>query len=150
MRRAVRADRTLAERVYALLLRAYPASFRAEYGREMELLFRDRRRDVAGEGRGAALRFWLEMALDLGRGAAGQHLEALARRARAARSSTLTRETAVPVKRLLGAALLLAAAANLAYDAASPASMGTGALLLTGLAAAAGAALLLRRPPAGA
>ena len=30
-----------AERIYRLLLRAYPADFRAQYGREMVLLFRD-------------------------------------------------------------------------------------------------------------
>lgn len=34
-----------AERIYRLLLRAYPPEFRAEFGREMELVFRDQCRD---------------------------------------------------------------------------------------------------------
>ena len=34
-----------AEPIYRLLLRAYPPDFRAEYGREMVLLFRDQCRE---------------------------------------------------------------------------------------------------------
>ncbi len=34
-----------AERIYRLLLRAYPPDFRAEYEREMVLLFRDQCRE---------------------------------------------------------------------------------------------------------
>ncbi|NUQ21988.1 MAG: hypothetical protein HOQ09_13650 [Gemmatimonadaceae bacterium] len=41
-------------RIYRLLLRAYPPRFRAEYGREMELIFRDQRRGEGGTGPG----FW--------------------------------------------------------------------------------------------
>jgi hypothetical protein len=50
-----------AERVYQLLLRAYPLSFREAYGREMLLLVRDRRRD---EGMAGA-RFWIAMVCDV-------------------------------------------------------------------------------------
>jgi hypothetical protein len=61
------------ERVYRVLLRAYPSGFRAEYGYELTLAFRDARRDA----RGARLRFWTHMMLDLARSAPAQRLEAL-------------------------------------------------------------------------
>jgi len=60
-----------AERVYRLLLRAYPPRFRAEYGREMTLVFRDRRREA---GRASA-RFWLEVLDDVARSAPALHVE---------------------------------------------------------------------------
>ncbi|MEO5816802.1 MAG: hypothetical protein ABIT20_16125 [Gemmatimonadaceae bacterium] len=59
-----------AERVFTLLLRAYPAQFRAAYGREMMVLFRDQRR--AGE-RGA--RFWAECSWDVARSAPALRME---------------------------------------------------------------------------
>ena len=54
-----------AERAYRLLLRAYPAAFRAAYGREMTQLFNDRRRD-ASSARG---QFWAAMLADVARSA---------------------------------------------------------------------------------
>ena len=45
-------------RVYNLLLRLYPASFRNEYGEEMRALFARRRRD--GTGRSARSALWLQ------------------------------------------------------------------------------------------
>ena len=64
---------TLAERVYGVLLRAYPASFRAAFGREMAIAFRDRSRarDVT------RARFWFEIVSDLVRTAPELRLEAL-------------------------------------------------------------------------
>ena len=58
-----------AQRAYRVLLRAYPADFRARYGREMTLLFRDqltarRRADDAGNPT-TALRFWLAVLGDV-------------------------------------------------------------------------------------
>jgi hypothetical protein len=51
------------ERVYDLLLHAYPADFRAAYGREMTLVFRDLVRE-----RGAATAdLWLEIVCDMAR-----------------------------------------------------------------------------------
>ena len=66
-----------AERAYALLLRAYPESFRAAYGREMVLVFRAmaRERGVAAPG------LWLEMIADVARTAPGLRAEALRARA---------------------------------------------------------------------
>ena len=54
-----------AERIYRLLLRAYPPDFRAEYGREMMLLFRDqcRESDVRTVG------FWARVLYDVARSA---------------------------------------------------------------------------------
>ena len=64
------------ERVYGWLLAAYPAAFRAAYGREMRLLFRDRRREVAAAG-GSVAGFWAEMLADVLRSAAPLRLETI-------------------------------------------------------------------------
>lgn len=60
--------RTFSARLYALLLAAYPAGFRREYGREMALIFADRCREGAGR-RGALAAVWCEALIDLGRAA---------------------------------------------------------------------------------
>src|SRR5947199_1667134 len=61
-----------AERIYRLLLRAYPPDFRAEYGREMVLLFRDqcREHDVRTLG------FWAAVIGDVARSAPALRAEA--------------------------------------------------------------------------
>ena len=61
-----------AERIYRLLLRAYPPDFRAEYGREMVLLFRDqcRESDVRSLG------FWARILGDVARSAPSLRAEA--------------------------------------------------------------------------
>lgn len=58
------------ERAFGLLLRAYPMEFRAAYGEEMRLIFRDQRR--AGMG---GARFWTECALDVARSAPALRIE---------------------------------------------------------------------------
>jgi hypothetical protein len=70
-----------AERIYRLLLRAYPPDFRAEYGREMMLLFRDqcRESDVRTVG------FWAAVIGDVARSAPA--LRAAAWRARVSEST---------------------------------------------------------------
>ena len=62
----------LAERIYCFLLRAYPPAFRAEYGREMVLLFRDQcqESDVHSVG------FWARVLGDVARSAPALRLEA--------------------------------------------------------------------------
>ncbi len=62
-----------AERCYRALLRAYPASFRAHYERELLLLFRQCRRDAAGR----PTRFWIELLWDVARSAPALRLEAM-------------------------------------------------------------------------
>ena len=67
-----------AERVYRLLLRAYPADFRAEYEREMVLLFRDQcqESDVRTAG------FWAAVIWDIARSAPALRAEAWRTRGR--------------------------------------------------------------------
>ena len=53
------------ERIYRVLLLAYPAAFRRAHGREMVQLFRDTYRDAAGQDRVAGRRgFWLALLID--------------------------------------------------------------------------------------
>ena len=54
-----------AERIYRLLLRAYPPDFRAEYEREMVLLFRDQ----CQESDVRTLGFWAAVICDVARSA---------------------------------------------------------------------------------
>ncbi len=67
-----------AERIYRLLLRAYPPDFRAEYGREMVLLFRDQcqESDVRTVG------FWARVLCDVARSAPALRVEAWCERGR--------------------------------------------------------------------
>ena len=60
-----------AEVIYRLLLRAYPQAFRAEFGREMALLFRDQCR----EGDVRSLGFWVTVIADVARSAPALRLE---------------------------------------------------------------------------
>src|SRR5206468_4545865 len=62
----------VAERIYCFLLRAYPPAFRAEYGREMVLLFRDlcQESDVHSVG------FWARVLGDVARSAPALRLDA--------------------------------------------------------------------------
>ena len=62
-------------RVYDLLLRLYPASFRNEYAAEMRAVFARRRREASGPLAVAAL--WLEAAADVLGNAALVHLDIL-------------------------------------------------------------------------
>src|SRR6266566_9275835 len=61
-----------AERIYRLLLRAYPPDFRAEYEREMVLLFRDQCR----ESDVRTLGFWAAVVWDIARSAPALRMEA--------------------------------------------------------------------------
>ncbi|MFL5620870.1 MAG: hypothetical protein ACJ79A_21015 [Gemmatimonadaceae bacterium] len=62
-----------AERTYALLLRAYPRAFRAAFGREMTLCFRDLVRDAGAPGVG----FWMMIVADVARSAPALRFDAL-------------------------------------------------------------------------
>jgi hypothetical protein len=54
----------MSEKLYALLLRLYPARFRERYGEEAMRVFHERLRDERRAG--ARLRFWLSLLLDAG------------------------------------------------------------------------------------
>ena len=62
-----------AERVYRLLLRVYPKSFRSEYGEEMLLLFRDQYRSRNSP----AVGFWITIVSDVAQSAPSIWMEAL-------------------------------------------------------------------------
>lgn len=128
--------------VYRLLLFAYPAEFRREYGAEMARFFDDRCREIAGAEGGALLwRFWLHILCDLAVSASAEHREAFVHR-------RFPQEGSMTGKRVIGGILLLGAAANIVYDAVSPNAMGVAAILLTALAAVGGALLVVREKPA--
>jgi hypothetical protein len=76
-----------AERIYRVILRAYPDAFRAEYEREMTQLFADQWR----EGGGDVLHFWMNVASDLVRSAPALRVEAW--RARDRRTTQAIGET---------------------------------------------------------
>src|SRR6266536_5152939 len=67
-----------AERIYRLLLRAYPPDFRAEYEREMVLLLRDQCR----ESDVRTLGFWTAVICDVARSAPALRMEAWRTRGR--------------------------------------------------------------------
>ncbi|HET7457948.1 MAG TPA: hypothetical protein VFJ74_09850 [Gemmatimonadaceae bacterium] len=126
-----------AERTYRMLLRAYPARFRAAYGREMVLVFRDRQREAGAAG----ARFWSEMIWDVARSAPALRLdEWRARRGRDIQTGEGRMKTMAILAVLIGAI----EAANAASEAwlggignGDPRSLAAGAM-----AAAAGAVLL--------
>jgi hypothetical protein len=68
----------VSERLYKLLLMAYPAEFRREHGREMAQVFRDCCRQQMQQGeRLGVVRFWVRIFLDLIRTAPGEHFQNL-------------------------------------------------------------------------
>lgn len=128
--------------VYRLLLFAYPAEFRREYGAEMARFFDDRCREIAGVEGGALLwRFWLHILCDLAVSASVEHRDAFFH-------GRFPQEGSMTAKRVVGGILLLAAVANIIYDVVSPNAMGVAAILLTGLAAVGGALLVFQEKPA--
>jgi hypothetical protein len=66
---------SISQRLFALLLAAYPAEFRREYGREMMQLFRDcYHTEVRRKGLLGAVNLWAYMLIDLARSAPREHL----------------------------------------------------------------------------
>jgi putative ABC transport system permease protein len=66
-----------ADRLYRLLLRAFPFDFRTDHGRELEQTFRAQRHAADREGTMAATRLWLDAILDLFTTAPREHLAIL-------------------------------------------------------------------------
>ena len=69
--------RAVSERVYRLLLLAYPLEFRREYGPSMVQLFRDCCREDTRDSHSGLWRLWLRTLLDLVQTAPKEHLEKL-------------------------------------------------------------------------
>jgi len=61
----------MSEKIYACLLRLYPAKFRRTYGKEALLLFRERMRDETGAA--ARLRLWFDLLFDFAISLPGQY-----------------------------------------------------------------------------
>jgi hypothetical protein len=138
-----------AEGIYRLLLRAYPPDFRAEYGREMVLLFRDqcRESDVRTVG------FWARVLYDVARSAPA--LRAAAWRARETentRTVEVIMKLAAMLTVLLGGVFGILSAVVEWVAAAKQTISGTHELsmvlgvLASALLLAAGAAILSRTP----
>jgi hypothetical protein len=65
----------LSGRIYSLLLYAYPASFRREYGHPMAQLFRDEARDtLQGSGTAGLIGLWFLTLIDLLKSAFAEHI----------------------------------------------------------------------------
>jgi predicted permease len=84
------ADRGISksERLYAHLLRIYPAEFRARFGDDMREYFRDLHRVAATRGRrGGTGRLWMRALADLASSAFREHVEAFLHRRRREKSA---------------------------------------------------------------
>lgn len=145
----LRAPGCPAERIYRLLLRAYPADFRAKYGGEMLLLFRDQCR----EG-GASLRFWSAVMSDVARSAPALRAESW--RARGSENTGILEavmKLAATLTVLLGVFVAVNALAEaFGAGAGTPGGRYLLAIVLGGLAGAlllAAGIALLRRTPSG-
>jgi hypothetical protein len=136
-----------AEHFYHLLLRAYPPEFRAKYGREMALLFRDQCR----EGDVRTLGFWVAVIGDVARSAPALRLDAW--RARAS-ENTQTMEVIMKLAAMLtlllggvigivNAAVEWVAASQQSISGTHEASLVLG-ILASALLLAAGVAILPR------
>jgi hypothetical protein len=68
------------QKLFQLMLRAYPREFRLEYGPEMTQLFRDCHHDIQADGLISAIAFWRRMILDVVQTAPLERWEALGRR----------------------------------------------------------------------
>ena len=130
-----------AERVYGLLLRAYPAEFRGAYGREMLLVFRAMVRD-----RGAAAPgLWMETIADVARTAPSLRVEALrAHRTTTSRTEDGSMRTMGVLALLVGLLQAVNAVIELTAGGTAgwPALVVAMAIVLSVLLLAAGVALL--------
>jgi hypothetical protein len=125
-------------RLVRVVLRAFPAAFRARYGDELWQCIRDARRDLGEESVAVTIRFWVLIVADLGRSALME------------RCRSVTRESwSLALRRTAGVFLLAAALGNVAYDSMSiKLSMGVFVALLTLLSAVTGV-MLMRTPGKG-
>src|SRR5262245_11355563 len=81
-------SRSLSDRLYAALLRAYPAAFRREAGLDMAEMFRDLQRDARKRsGRAGLLGLWVRSLVDVARNAPPERVAGLGSRATHARGT---------------------------------------------------------------
>jgi len=126
-----------AERIYRLLLRVYPPAFRAEYGREMVLVFREQCR--VGDVR--TLGFWARVFWDVARSAPTLRVEAWrARGMENTRTVEVTMKIAAMLTVLLAGFGIVGAVGE--WVAGTKGAMGGGYVLAVVLGAFASALLL--------
>ena len=119
-----------------LVLGVFPAEFRSRYGDEIWQCIRDARRDLGNESFLLTIRFWIGIMADLGHCAGVEWCRSVSRQS-----------YILALRRTVGAVLIAAALANVAYDAMSvKLSMGVLVALVTALAAVTGG-LLIQNPP---
>jgi hypothetical protein len=130
----------VSDRVLGVVLRAYPAPFRAHYAHEILVTLRDQRRALGSVRRWAVVAFWARALIDLLRAAGTERIADARDRASTAPSPV--------ARRVLGVLLVGLAIGNVVYDVTEPKlRMGVFAMLLTLLSGLAGLRLLWRRPP---
>ena len=134
----------LPNRVVAVVLRVYPASFRAHYARELLLTLHDQRRALPDTDGWSVAKFWARAVADLLRSAAVERIASSH-----ASAASLSRRGVL--RNASGLLLVFCAVGNVAYDLSEPKlSMGVLAILLTALSGLAGVGLLWRRRPVAA
>ncbi len=123
-------------RLVRIALRIFPASFRARYGQELCQCIHDARRDLGNDSFGATTRFWILIVADLARSAPMEWGRSIPRE-----------DWWLVLRRTAGALLLVAALANVVYDAMSvKLSMGFFVALLTLVSAITGGLLIQGGP----
>jgi len=133
--------RRLSDQVLGVVLRAYPAPFRAHYAHEILMTLRDQRRALGSVQSWATAAFWVRALIDLLCSAATERICDARDRGSLARGRV--------ARRCVGVLLVGFAIGNVVYDVAEPKlRMGAFAMLLTGLSGLAGLRLLWRRRPA--
>lgn len=145
-----RPSASASECLFRVLLRAYPASFRADYGREMTLLFNDQRREAR-----SSAGLWAAVIWDVVRSAPRARVEAVyARQSGHTRHEEYTMKPISTLAVLVGTvemlnALIEAVGGWRADRGAAWMLSVAAALLAGGLLVAAGIALIRRSPRAG-
>ena len=110
-------------RLYRLLLRAYPGSFRTEYQEPMIQMYADQRRDE-----GSSARLWFRLLSDLARSVAIEHGRRFA--AMLGRRRQLPWGTVILVGALTGAATAVSGARTGGFDRGVPGSLAESTALL--------------------
>jgi hypothetical protein len=100
----------VSERVFRVLVRAYPKRFRAEFEAEMIRLFREQLRDARRQGRMGVAMLWVELSADLVVTAPAEHLRERAAQARTTEGNAMIIRSTAGFTKPQRVALVLAAA----------------------------------------
>lgn len=140
-RHSTSATRRPSDHVLGVILRAYPAPFRARYASEILMTLRDQRRALGSVRRSASAAFWARASIDLLRSAATERI-----------ADARDRTAATPrrvARGCLGVLLVAYAIGNVVYDIAEPTlRMGWLAILVTALSGLTGLGILWQGRPA--